>query len=102
MATAERAKQVGEEEPDMATVHHRRVVTAPTPTWYLERQGSHNRKDTTCAARNMPYSLALIQRKRDLGQNLLIESVRKESLKLYLFNTLVVFTKVVFECLVDK
>ena len=31
-----------------------------------------------------------------------LESVRKESLKLYLFNTLVVITKVVFECLADK
>ena len=43
MATGERANQVEEEEPDTATVHHRRVVTVPTPTWYLERQGSHNR-----------------------------------------------------------
>ena len=59
MATAERAKQVEEEEPDMATVHHRRVVTVPTPTWYLERQGSHIRKDATSAARNMPYLLAV-------------------------------------------
>jgi hypothetical protein len=31
-----------------------------------------------------------------------LESVRKESLKLYLFNTLVVITKVVFECHANK
>ena len=43
----------------MATVHHRRAVTVPTPTWYLERRGSHNRNYATCAARNMPYSLAV-------------------------------------------
>jgi hypothetical protein len=43
----------------MAAVHHRRVVTVPTPTWYLERRGSHNRNYATCAARNMPYSLAV-------------------------------------------
>ncbi len=48
-----------EEEPDTATVHHRRVVIVPTPTWYLERRGSHNRNYATCAARNMPYSLAV-------------------------------------------
>ena len=43
----------------MATVHHRRVVTVPTPTWYRERQGSHNRKSVTCGARNTQYSSAL-------------------------------------------
>ena len=52
------AKQEKEEEPEMATVHHRRVVVGPTLRWYQERQGSHNRKDATCAARNMPHSLA--------------------------------------------
>ena len=43
----------------MATVHHRRVVVGPTPTWYQERQGSHNRNYATCAARNTPYSLTV-------------------------------------------
>jgi len=43
----------------MAIVHYRRVVTVPTPSWYRERQGSHNRKSVTCAARNTQYSPAL-------------------------------------------
>ena len=39
----------------MATVHHRRVVTVPTPTWYLERRGFSQQKLRN--ARSMPYSL---------------------------------------------
>ena len=42
-----------------ASVHHRRVVIVPMPTWYLDCRGSHNRNYATCAARNMPYSLAV-------------------------------------------
>ena len=42
----------------MATVHHRRVVIVPTPTWYRERRGSHNRNCVACVAKNTQYSPA--------------------------------------------
>ena len=42
----------------MATVHHRRVGTGPTPPWYRERRGSHSRMFAMCKARNMRCSLA--------------------------------------------
>jgi hypothetical protein len=38
MVTAARAKQVEVVEPDKAIVHHRRVVTVPTPTWFSQQK----------------------------------------------------------------
>ncbi len=59
MVIAERAKQEQVVELGTATMHHRRVVTRPTPPWYRERRGSpHSRTFAMCEARTMRCSLA--------------------------------------------
>ena len=57
-AFAEWTKQVQAVELGTATVHHRRVVTGPTPPWYRECRGSHSRMFITCEARNVLCSNA--------------------------------------------
>ena len=55
---AESAKQIQEVKLGKATVHHRRVVTGPTPPWYRERRDSYSRMFATCEAGNMTSSSA--------------------------------------------